>query len=180
MAGWAGAPGMMQAKQPHSAMHSLALCSLPTFCHVCLQALTKRPESRPSAAQLFQHRWVQQHYQQLLAAQAQAQPAAATTSAAAAAAIAAAAASSAGGAAGAPPRSPPSLILSLQFLCWRSFFPPSCVCPLGLLLLFATNVCNVSSCFESGRSSAATNWSRSRPAPPHLPQFAANCSSCAS
>ena len=73
-------------------MHSLALCSLPTFCHVCLQALTKRPESRPSAAQLFQHRWVQRHYQQLLAAQAQAQPAAATMSAAAAAAAVAAAA----------------------------------------------------------------------------------------
>lgn len=31
------------------------------------QALTKRPESRPSAAQLFQHPWVRQHYQALAA-----------------------------------------------------------------------------------------------------------------
>lgn len=33
------------------------------------QALTKRPDSRPSAAQLFQHPWVRGHYQQLAAEQ---------------------------------------------------------------------------------------------------------------
>ncbi|PRW60617.1 D-lactate dehydrogenase [Chlorella sorokiniana] len=35
------------------------------------QALTKRPESRPSAAQLFQHPWVQAQYRQLAAEQRQ-------------------------------------------------------------------------------------------------------------
>lgn len=45
-----------------------------------LQALTKRPESRPSAAQLFQHPWVQYCYQELQ--QELAQPASARLAAA--------------------------------------------------------------------------------------------------
>lgn len=49
-----------------------------------LQALTKRPQGRPSAAQLFQHPWIRPHYQQLLAV-AQAQPSSAAAALAAAA-----------------------------------------------------------------------------------------------
>jgi len=59
-------------------------CCLASLPRPCLpQALTKRAESRPSAAQLFQHPWVQSHYRQLLAEQAH--PMAATAAMAAAA-----------------------------------------------------------------------------------------------
>lgn len=47
------------------------LASLPPSPLLPAQALTKRPESRPSAAQLFQHPWVRSHYQRLVAEQQQ-------------------------------------------------------------------------------------------------------------
>ena len=78
--GWPGAPGSAAAQ------HSTAQCG----CHVSrrpfphwatLQALTKRPEGRPTAAQLFQHPWVRAHYRQLLAGHAQLTAAAAAAAA---------------------------------------------------------------------------------------------------
>ncbi len=49
-----------------------------------LQALTKRPESRPSAAQLFQHPWAQAHVRQLAVEQRQSAAAALVAAAGAA------------------------------------------------------------------------------------------------
>lgn len=66
----------------HYTLMPLINASAPAGPH--LQALTKRPESRPSAAQLFQHPWAQAHVRQLAVEQRQSAAAALVAAAGAA------------------------------------------------------------------------------------------------